>query len=148
MSEKANPLVDELNKVLTCILDFKQVLTDFSKSASHDATRNKLKELVESREQESESIMGIIKDLGGQVETNERITDQEAVNWVPRPLPDSDNVSSLLDTLIKAEGNAIEAYEKLLKREKMDEGHRETLSKYKMAAEANLKYFESAQSSQ
>ncbi len=142
MTEKANTPVDELNKILTNILDYKSVLLDISKSISHEATKDKLHEFAEVKEKESQNLMELIKASGGQVETNERITDQEALYWVSRPLTETKDMEVLLDTLIHAERNAIEDYDSVLDQKNLQDENREVLKKHKQEAEANLDYFE------
>lgn len=144
MTEKANTPVDELNKVLTNTLDYKSVLLDLSKSISHDATKNKLNEFAEIKEKESRNLMKLIKALGGRIETNERMTDQESIYWVRRPLPEAKDMDAVLDKLIRTERNAIDDYESLLTRKELTSEHRDVLKKHKQEAEANLDYFQGA----
>lgn len=142
MTEKANTPVDELNKILTNTLDYKSVLLDISKSISHEATKNKLREFADIKEKESQNLMKLVKASGGQIETNERMTDQESLYWVRRPLPETKDMEVILDKLIDAERNAIEDYENLLSRENLQVAHRDVLKEHKQEADANLDYFE------
>ncbi len=142
MAEKANTQVDELNKILTNTLDYKSVLLDLSKSISHQATKNKLREFAAVKEKESQKLMELVKASGGQIETNERMTDQEGLYWVPRPLPEPQDMEVILDKLIHAERNAIEDYDSLLDQKKLQIENRDVLKKHKQEAEANLDYFE------
>ncbi len=144
MIEKANTPVDELNKILTNTLDYKSVLLNLSKSLSHEATKNKLKEFAEIKEKESQNLMKLVKASGGRIETNERMTDQESIYWVRRPFPEAKDMDAALDKLIHAERNAIDDYKSLLSREKLQSGHRDVLQKHKQEAEANLDYFQGA----
>lgn len=147
MAEKANPIIDELNKILTNTLDYKEVLVKLSRSVSHGATQEKLTEFAEVKQEESQNLMKLVKNLGGQVDTNERMTDQESVCWVKRPIPDGNNMEDVLDTLITAEKNIADEYKNLLSRDEIHQEHLETLKKHHQEAKANLQYFESAQAS-
>lgn len=147
MPEKANPLVNELNKILTNTLDYKEVLSKLSQSISAEATRDKLREFAEVKEEESQNLMKCIKELGGRIESNERMTDQEAVIWVPRPLPDANDMDAVLTKLIAAEENVRDDYDTLLERDEIEVNQSSMLKKHKQEAEANLKYFESARQS-
>lgn len=144
MTEKANTPVDELNKILTNTLDYKSVLLELSKSISDEATKNKLKEFAEIKEKESQNLMKLVKELGGRIETNERMTDQESVNWVRRPLPEPKDMDAVLDKLIRSERNAIDDYENLLPRKELQSEQVDVIKKHKQEAEANLDYFQGA----
>ena len=103
MSDKANSFIDQLNKILTNTIDYKEVLTKFSTAVSHEPTQAKLRELAEVKQEESSQLMNLIKNSGGQIETNERITDQESLYWIARPLPEPSDTSELLKKLTQAE---------------------------------------------
>lgn len=147
MAEKANPLVDELNKILTNTLDYKEWLAKLSRSVSQEATRDKLREFSEVKKKESQELMPIINELGGRVESNERMTDQASVYWVPRPLPDADDMETVLAKLITTEKNVHDSYSSLLEQDDIDSEHENILKKHQQEAEANLKYFQGAQQS-
>lgn len=147
MAEKANPIIDDLNKILTITLDYKEVLEKLSKSISHDATKDKLRELAQVKNTESQQLMDIIKQSGGRIESSERVTDQEALYWVSRPLPDPGSMKSVLNKLIDTERNAKEDYGSLLSQKEIESDHEEMLTKMKKEAEANLEYFQSASQS-
>lgn len=144
MIEKANTPVDEVNKILTNILDYKSVLLSLSESISQEATKHKLREFADIKESESQNLMDLVKALGGRVQTNERMTDQESLYWVVRPLPETKDMEAVVDKLINAERNAIEDYDSLLDQKKLPEENREVLKKHKQEAEANLDYFKGA----
>lgn len=148
MVDKANPLVDELNKILTNTLDYREVLQKLSKSVSHETTSKKLSEFAEIKQEESQNLMKVINDLGGQVETNERMTDQQAVCWMPEPIPNGDDTNEVLDKLISAEKNVLNDYNDLLNEDKIDQQHLSVLKKHHQQAEANLKYLRSAKASE
>lgn len=144
MAEKANPILDELNKILTNTMDYKEVLVKLSRSVSHAATQEKLTEFAEVKQEESQNLMKLVKKLGGQVDTNERRTDQESVYWVNRPIPDANNIDDVLDTLIATEKKIADEYNDLLSRDEIPQENLETLKKNHQEAKANLQYFESA----
>jgi len=144
--DKVKSLIEELNKTLTNSLDYKDVLTTLSKSVSQEATRKKLNELAEVKDQESHDLMELIKKLGGHIDPNERMTDQESVCWVPRPTPDGSDRDDMLGKLITSEENAIKEYKTLLDHDEMDSESKTktTLRKHLEQAEANLEYFQGA----
>ena len=147
MAEKANPIIDELNKILLNTLDYQEVLAKLSRSVPHEATRDRLREFVEVKEKESQNLMNSIKQSGGHIDTNERMTDQEAVYWVPRPLPEANDMKAVLAKLIDTEQNVIDAYENLLGQEKIEKEYGDILKKHRQEAEANLEYFQGAEQS-
>ncbi len=147
MAEKTNLPVDDLNKILTNMLNYERVLRKLSNSIKHTATREKLKEFADVKNKEAETLMKVIKDMGGQIETNERVTDQEAIDWVSKPLPDPNDMDAVLAKLIKAEQNIIKDYNDLFSQEEIEQDHQNMLEKHKQEAEANLDYFQNARES-
>ncbi len=147
MAEKTNLPVDELNKILTNTLNYERVLRKLSNSIKHTSTREKLKEFADVKEKEAQTLMKVIKNMGGQIETNERVTDQESIYWVSKPLPDPNDMDAVLAKLINAEQNVIKDYKDLLSQKEIEEEHRKMLEKHKKEAEANLDYFQNARES-
>lgn len=144
MADKANPLVDEINKILTNTLDYREVLMKLSDTISHEATSEKLREFAEIKQDESQNLIKIINDLGGQVETNERMTDQESIYWIPRKRPETNDMEAILNQLIDAEKNIKEDYNTLLSQDEIEKVDIKNLKKHKKEAEANLNYFQVA----
>lgn len=147
MSEKANSLIDELNKILTNTLDYKEFLVELSKSVSHEETKKKLEEFAEVKQDESQNLMKVIKSSGGQIETNERMTDQNSLYWVSRTPPDPNDTKAVLTQLISAEKNIIEDYDAVLSDDQIDKEFLEIPRKHHEQAEANLKYLQTASES-
>lgn len=137
-------LVDELNKVLTNTLDYNEVLQKLADAITHESTQNKLDEFAGVAIKESKRLMQIISDLGGDVQSTGRLTDQEAVYWVSRPMPDSQNMQSVLACLIEAERNKEDDYATILGNDEIDRETRNRLVRHRREAETNLKYFQSA----
>lgn len=147
MTEKANSPLEEMNKTLTNLLDYREVLANLSASVEHEATKKKLQEFAEVKKNESQSLMKVIKEMGGHIDGNERMTDQEAVYWVPRPLPEAADLKVALAKLIDTEQNAIKEYKHLMAQDEIETQHHDTFEKFQQEAEANLKYFQSAKQS-
>ncbi len=91
--------------------------------------------------------MKLVKNLGGQIETNERMTDQEAVNWISRPVPDGNDMKEVLDKLIVAEKNIGKDYKNLLTHREINQENSKIIKKHHQEAEANLQYFQTAKAS-
>jgi len=137
-------LIESLNKILTNTLDYKEVLQKLASSISHRTTADKLDEFAKVCDREAKRLIKLIPDIGGQVESTERQTDQEAVAWVSRPLPDTENMQSILACLIEAERNKENDYNTILGHDSIDRETKNLLTKHRKEAESNLTYFQSA----
>ncbi|QLG46568.1 hypothetical protein [Costertonia aggregata] len=140
----ANNLIDELNKILTNTLNYQEALSSLAESVSHEPTKDKLVEFARVAEKESKTLMQVISENGGQIESTARQTDQEAISWMPRTSPDPSNMQSVLESLIEAERNKEGAYQKLLSHENISRKMKNALKNHRLEAEANLKHFQSA----
>jgi len=138
-----NNIIDVLNKILTNTLGYKQILQKLSDSIAHPPTSDKLNQLEEITEEESEKLMILISDLGGDVESSERLSDQEAINWVPRPLPDPGDTPSVWASLIKAERNKEDDYTSLLNHPDIDRKTKNSLKTHLKKVESNITHFQS-----
>lgn len=136
-------IIDVLNKILTNTLDYKQVLQNLSDSVTHPPTSDKLNQLVEIAEKEIEKLIKIIGELGGDVDSSERLSDQEAINWFPRPLPNTGDNASVWESLIKAERNKEDDYKNLLAHQEIDRETKNTFKGYLKATESNIRDFQS-----
>jgi len=143
-----NNLIDELNKILTNTLDYQEVLQKLAGSVSHQPTQDKMDEFAKVAEDESKTLIMLISDIGGDVESTERQTDQESISWVSRPLPDPDFMQGVLACLVKAERNKEDDYNTILAHEDIGRETKNLLNKHRKEAETNLKYFQSALASQ
>lgn len=139
-----NNLIDELNKVLTNTLDYKEVLHKFGDTVSHQVTQDKLNEFSKVADKESKTLIQLITSSGGDVETTERHTDHESLRWVSRPLPEPKNIEAVLACLIEAERNKEQAYNRVLSHKDITREHKNSLDKHRREAESNLKYFQTA----
>ncbi|WP_373519506.1 hypothetical protein [Pricia sp.] len=137
-------IIDELNMILTKTLDHQEAFRQLSQTSTHGATADKLDEFAKVAKKESERLIKAISDMGGDVQTTERHTDQQTIGWVPRPLPDSKDLQALLECLIKGERNKEDDYNNLFAREDIDSELKNLLSKHRKEAESNLVYFQSA----
>lgn len=137
-------IIDELNMILTKTLGHREALQQLSETLSHDGTADKLDEFAKVAKKESEKLIKAISDLGGDVETTQRLTDGQSIGWVQQPLPDSEDQQVLLQCLIKAERNKEDDYNHLFARGDIDRELKNQLTKHRKEAESNLVYFQSA----
>jgi len=139
--------IDNLNKILTNTIEFQEVLKDLAKSVYDETTKEKLKELAAIKKKHSEQLIGLISDLGGDVESTGRMTDQEAVSWVQKPLPAGDEMTEILSLLKTAEEKALNDYNELLAQSELNDEMQQTLEVHVQDVKANLKYFTVAKES-
>jgi len=139
-----NTIIDELNKVLTNTLDYREVLRKLASTISHNATQEKLKEFSEIAEKEGNRLIKAISDLGGDVESSDRQTDQEAICWITSPLPDTNNMQSVLACLIEAERKKEDDYSAIFAHDDIDRETRNRLDKNQRQTKANILYFQTA----
>ncbi len=137
-------IIDELNMILTKTLDHRVAFQQLSETWAHGATAEKLDEFAKVAKDGSERLIKAISDLGGDVETAERRSDQESIGWVPRPLPDPKDLQGLLQCLVEGERNKEGDYNDLFARDDIDRELKNLLSKHRKEAESNLVYFQSA----
>ncbi|MBC7000890.1 hypothetical protein [Cytophaga sp. FL35] len=135
-------IIDKLNKILINTLDYKEVLGKLASSITHGATGDKLKELAEVADRESKSLVKIISDIGGNVESTERKTDQESIYWVSRPLPNAQDMQEVLPCLIEAERSKEKDYNEVIGHEDIQRETANQLGKHRKEAEATLRYFQ------
>ncbi|MBW8201124.1 hypothetical protein [Flagellimonas abyssi] len=138
-----NNIIDVLNKILTNTLDYKQVLQKLADSITHPPTTDKLNQLEDIAEKETEKLIRIVSDLGGDVESSERLTDQKAIYWFPRPLPDVGDNASVWASLIKAERNKEVDYKSLLEHQEIDRKTKNVLKSHLKKTESNIRDFQS-----
>lgn len=138
--------IDDLNSTLTKILDLREVFKELSRT-SHKELAKKLGEFSENAKDESENLTKAISDFGGDVETTERRTDQNALSWVPRPLPDANDLKEVMEFLITGERNREKELGEKFSGKDVDREVKNLFMKYKKENEANLVYFQSVQKS-
>lgn len=115
-----------------------------AESVSHQATQDKLEEFAKVRKKQGEELIALISNLGDNVQSTGRQTDQAAVSWSSHKRPKSKDIGLLLEYLITAEKNSLEDYSDELK-EVDDASHgQEVLERYKREGETTLKYMETA----
>jgi len=137
-------MIDGLNMILTKTLDHREAFRELSETSTHDATADKLDEFAKVAKKESETLIKAISDMGGDVRTTERHTDQQTIGWVPRPLPDPKDLKAVLECLVKGERNKENDYNDLFCREDIERELKNLLSKHRKEAESDLVYFQSA----
>lgn len=135
--------IDDLNIILTKTLDLREVFQELSQT-SHDGLADKLKEFATNTKRQSENLTKAISDFGGDVETSERRTDQESISWVPRPLPDPDDLRAVLGCLIESERKREDELDEKFSGSDVDREVKNLFMKYKMENESNLVYFQSS----
>ena len=140
-------IIEQLNRVLRNTLDYKGVLQKLANSISDKSTRDKLKEFAEVADKESENLIQLIYDLGGKGSSIGQARDQENTGWVPRPLPDPENMQAVLACLIEAERRKEHDYNLIQSHEDMKREDINRLDMHRKEAEANLRYFQSAKAS-
>lgn len=138
--------IDDLNIALAKILDLREVFKELSRT-SHDELADKLREFAENANDESENLTKAISDFGGDVETTEHRTDQNALSWVPRPLPDADDIKEVVECLITGERNREKELGEKFSGKDVEREVKNLFMKYKKENEANLVYFQSVQKS-
>lgn len=138
--------IDDLNSTLTKILDLREVFKELSRT-SHKELAKKLGEFSENAKDESENLTKAISDFGGDVETTERRTDQNALSWVPRPLPDANDLKEVMEFLITGERNREKELGEKFSGKDVDREVKNLFMKHKKENEANLVYFQSVQKS-
>ena len=138
-------IIQELNRVLGNTLDYKGVLQKLANSISDRSTCDKLKEFAEVADKESENLIRLINDLGGKGSGIGH--EEEDLRWVPRPLPDPNNMQAVLACLIQAERHKEQDYNLIQSHEDMKREDINRLDMHRKEAEANLRYFQSAQAS-
>lgn len=138
--------IDDLNIMLTKILDLREVYNELSRT-SHEELSEKLKEFSENLKGESENLIKAISDFGGDVETTERRTDQNALSWVPRPLPEPDDMEEVIACLIEGERNREDELNEKFSGKDAEREIKNLFMKSKKENEANLVYFQSVQQS-
>lgn len=136
-------IIDVLNKILTNTLDYKQVLKNLTDSITHPTTSDKVNELAEIAEKETKKLIKIISELGGDVDSTERLSDQEAINWFPRPLPNTGDNASVWASLIKAERSKEDDYKSLLAHQEIDRETKNVLKGHLKKTESNIREFQS-----
>lgn len=137
-------LIYELNKILTNTLDYREVLLKLAESVSHQATQDKLEEFAKVRKKQSEDLILLISNLGGNVQSTERQTDQPAISWTEKKHPDDKDIKGLLEYLIGAEENSVEDYSDVLKKVDDASDAQEILERHKREGETTLNYLETA----
>ena len=140
-------IIEELNRVLRNTLDYKGVLQKLANSISDKSTHDKLKEFAEVADKESENLIQLIYDLGGKGSKMGHDVGQEDLLWVPRPLPDPKNMQAVLACLIQTERHKEQDYNLIQSHEDMKREDINRLYMHRKEAEANLRYFQSAQAS-
>ncbi|WP_318312617.1 hypothetical protein [Flagellimonas crocea] len=135
-------IIDILNKILTNTLDYKQVLQKLADSITHPSTSDRLNELEESADGESKKIIKIISDMGGDVESSERLSDQESIYWMSRPLPDAGDLVSVWNSIIEAERNKEDDYKYLLTHNDIDRETKNNLKTHLKKTESNITDFQ------
>jgi hypothetical protein len=138
--------IDDLNSTLTKILDLREVFKELSRT-SHKELAKKLGEFSENAKDGSENLTKAISDFGGDVETTERRTDQNALSWVPRPLPDANDLKEVMECLITGERNREKELGEKFSGKDVDREVKNLFMKHKKENEANLVYFQSVQKS-
>ena len=139
-----NNIIDELNKLLTNTLGYREVIQELASELSHKTTVDKLNEFSNIAKKESETIIQVISELGGEVESSERQTDQKAVSWASAPLPERMEMQSVVEYLIEIERKKEDDYDKLLAHDEIDRKSKNMLKKHRKQAESNLLYFQTA----
>lgn len=138
--------IDNLNIALTKVLDLREVYKELSKT-SHDGLAKKLREFAENTRDESENLTKAISDFGGDVEITEHRTDQNALTWVSRPLPDPNDLKEVIACLIAGERNREKELDEKFSGKDVEREVKNLFMKYKKENEANLVYFQSVQKS-
>ncbi|KKL25092.1 hypothetical protein LCGC14_2408800, partial [marine sediment metagenome] len=114
---------------------------------SHKELSEKLKEFAENAKSEAENLTKSISDFGGEVETSERHTDQNAISWVSRPLPNADDVDEVVEFLIKGEKRREEELNEKFSGKDTEREVKNLFMKYKEQNESNLVYLQSVKDS-
>lgn len=135
-------IIEELNKLLTNTMGYREVLLQLSDKVENREVQKKLKEFAEMAEEETNKLIQLIGDLGGDVETTGRHTDDAAISWVQKPLPPFDNLKSVLECLIKAQRQKEEDYNTILAKDEMDRANKNQLDKQRREAETQLLFFQ------
>jgi len=139
-----NNIIDELNKLLTNTLGYREVLLKLASEITHHKTVDKLNEFSDIAKKESETIIQVISELGGDVESSERQTDQSAVSWASAPLPRRTEMQLVVEYLIDIERTKEDDYDKLFAHDEIDRKSKNMLNKHQKQAESNLLYFQTA----
>lgn len=139
-----NNLIDELNKTLTNTLGYREKIQKLANAISHRTTIDKLKEFAKIADKEAERLIQTISELGGDVESTERQTDQETISWVPPKMPDTSNMQCVVEHLIKMERKKEDDYDAILGHEDINRKTKNVLKKHRKQAESNLIYFQTA----
>ena len=139
-----NTTVDVLNKILTNILEYKDVLIQLEKIVSHGTTKEKLSDLAKVREKYSQDLIRIISDEGGDVQSTKRVTDHKMVSWVQSPVPEKSEMEKIVSFLIRIEKNALKDYKDVIENQDIFKEGKEILERHRKEIEVDLKYFETA----
>lgn len=138
-----NQLIDVLNQVLINTMDYKMMLQKLSANDTQPKIGKKVEELINIQEEESKALIKIISALGGDMETTQRLTDQDAIYWFPRPLADPEDFNMILNSLIEAERKKEQDYHKLLAHEELEREHKNHLDNHRKESEKVLTFFQS-----
>ncbi|MCK0159170.1 hypothetical protein [Allomuricauda sp. F6463D] len=135
--------IDVLNKILTNTLEYIQILQNLTDSITHPPTLDKLNQLKVINEEESEKLIKVISGLGGDVQTSERLTDQEAINWISSPILNNGDITSVWEHLIEAERNKEDDYKNVLTHHDIDRETKNTLKPHLKKTESNITDYQS-----
>ncbi len=140
-------LINNLNKILTNTLEYQEVLNVLAKKISAEDMKKKLIQQATVKKKQAEKFIKLISSIGGDVQSTQRITDQESVSWIERPIPETDDLETILTLLIKIEQNARKDYQKTIVQKNIDEKIEKELQIQLQESETNLNYYETAKES-
>ena len=138
-----NSNIAELNIILTNTLEYMEVLQEMAEAITAKHIKERLKDFAEIAKEESQQLTLIISNKGGDVESTDRLTDQQAIGWAPKPLPNPENIQDVLNYLIKIERKKEDDYNHLRSREDIEREDINRLYKHKKKSEEMLRFYQS-----
>jgi len=134
--------IDELNTLLTNTLEYKQFLKEQADSGYDSRSDKKISEFASIKNCQGITLMKLISELGGDVESSARITDQRIISWLPSREPSFNTQVDLIGYCLEAENNAMEQYRDLITRFEEESEFTEMLNNFIDQSENALDYFE------